>query len=382
MTNHPWLHKPSTCQVDEKALSHFWRLFNDKFKCEADCVEELHRWLANVLKCKHCGSRKLEKPDGRRILKCSYCWKKTWFTAGTFFNRIRSTRPWLAAIWLLERGIIVSISRFHRLVNIAYSSAQAIFKKLMIIINDNIGDDSLPISSGKFSRIFCKRSAQTPARMHPVSEQHRLDEQAEKRLSSSSSDSCSFNGNKNTSPGSHETLPGDGARTNKLDFRLAADVSEFERIVLHLISGEPVQFDKLCFQANMPVGTLSATLTMLELSGLVERLSGDIYRRVNLETRKSESEQDYPSQESSGIVEISRISAFVCSTFHGISRKYLQFYLCAYWCNFDRRKWHPGALATECIKSGPIIYKQVLEYVSPPLVKVPASVRITGDLPL
>ncbi|MBK7837107.1 MAG: hypothetical protein IPJ49_05355 [Candidatus Obscuribacter sp.] len=29
--------------------------------------------------------------------------KTTWFTAGTFFHRIRKAKPWLAAIWLIER---------------------------------------------------------------------------------------------------------------------------------------------------------------------------------------------------------------------------------------------------------------------------------------
>jgi len=50
--------------------------------------------------------------------------------------------------------------------------------------------------------------------------------------------------------------------------------------VYGLISLEPVHFDYLAEKTGMNSGELSATLTMLELSGVVSRLPGDWYARV------------------------------------------------------------------------------------------------------
>jgi DNA processing protein len=52
-----------------------------------------------------------------------------------------------------------------------------------------------------------------------------------------------------------------------------------EKDVFELISAEPVHFDHLIERSGLQSGELSATLTMLELAGMVERLPGDWYSR-------------------------------------------------------------------------------------------------------
>ncbi len=52
-----------------------------------------------------------------------------------------------------------------------------------------------------------------------------------------------------------------------------------EKDVFELISSEPVHFDHLIERSGLQTGELSATLTMLELAGMVERLPGDWYSR-------------------------------------------------------------------------------------------------------
>lgn len=52
-----------------------------------------------------------------------------------------------------------------------------------------------------------------------------------------------------------------------------------EREVHDLLSAEPIHFDVLCEKTGIPVGELSAALTMLELAGLVTRLAGDQFIR-------------------------------------------------------------------------------------------------------
>lgn len=52
-----------------------------------------------------------------------------------------------------------------------------------------------------------------------------------------------------------------------------------EKEVYDLIEAEPIHFDTLIERTSMQTGEMSATLTMLELAGLVSRLQGDWYER-------------------------------------------------------------------------------------------------------
>lgn len=52
-----------------------------------------------------------------------------------------------------------------------------------------------------------------------------------------------------------------------------------EKEVFELVTAEPIHFDVLTQRLEMSAGELSATLTMLELAGIVERLPGDWYSR-------------------------------------------------------------------------------------------------------
>jgi len=52
-----------------------------------------------------------------------------------------------------------------------------------------------------------------------------------------------------------------------------------EKEVFELVTTEPIHFDVLSQRLEMSAGELSATLTMLELAGIVERLPGDWYSR-------------------------------------------------------------------------------------------------------
>ncbi len=52
-----------------------------------------------------------------------------------------------------------------------------------------------------------------------------------------------------------------------------------EKEILDLLSPEPIHFDHLCQKTGMAVGELSATLTVLELAGVITRQGGDWYSR-------------------------------------------------------------------------------------------------------
>lgn len=63
-----------------------------------------------------------------------------------------------------------------------------------------------------------------------------------------------------------------------------------ENEIFELISAEPVHFDHLCHKSGMAAGELSATLTMLELAGIVTRHPGDWYSRSSSVTIISSAE--------------------------------------------------------------------------------------------
>src|SRR5207248_1164481 len=100
---------------------------------------------------------------------------------------------------------------------------------------------------------------------------------------------------------------------------------------------------------GMPAGELSAVLMQLELSELATRKVGDRYVRfiaANSEQRRDLAREFARTNESAAESKGSTLAVidFVRSNYRGISRKYLQNYLAAYWCWIDRTRWHSGSL--------------------------------------
>src|SRR5688572_2954786 len=128
---------PAPTTTIETMLASLWERFNIEFPTEEACLQELSaRTHKNgMTKCHRCGYIRWPNNYNSRVLVCRVCKRKYWLTAGTFFHRIRCARPWLAAIWLLERGLSISSFRFHTLLNISYSTALSIFKKLTAVID-------------------------------------------------------------------------------------------------------------------------------------------------------------------------------------------------------------------------------------------------------
>ena len=322
------------------SLSEVWAQFQIRVPTDADSVEEL---IANSTevdpdKCIHCGDTKLERSYGSRVINCMRCKKKSWPMAGTFFRYIKRPRAWLAAIWILEHGININASQLSKLVKIAHSSAQNILKKLRFVIESHMGDEAATVYSALFLALFGKRSRVTPARAHPRAEQAEIDEQ----FLADNQDN-------------QEMCVGDG-------------LTEKEQAVYTLLSEEPVNFDTLCEHAGMPAGELSANLMMLEINGLCTRLSGDRY--VRQRPRLIPQLNNLSSKAGPAESTIQDIIKFVRLQFHAISRKYLQNYLAAYWCWADRERWNRGALLKACQQSGHIKDKDVLDYVTPAMVKI------------
>lgn len=59
--------------------------------------------------------------------------------------------------------------------------------------------------------------------------------------------------------------------------------------------------------------------------------------------------------------------SFIRKYFHGVSNKYLQLYIAAFWCQTDRETWKKGSVLKACLKQRPISYAQLLHYQAPEL---------------
>ena len=63
----------------------------------------------------------------------------------------------------------------------------------------------------------------------------------------------------------------------QLAMREALPADESERALLKHLTGEPVHVDEICHASSLPISQVSATLTMMELKGLVRQVGGMNY---------------------------------------------------------------------------------------------------------
>jgi hypothetical protein len=204
-----------------------------------------------------------------------------------------------------------------------------------------------------FLNTFCKRSRETPAREHPSAEEEEVQKHA-----------------KRSSPEHDVESP---------VATYPPSLQDQERNILVLISQTPAHFDDLCLGSQMPAPDVSSSLTMLELSGLITRMPGDSYVLAKSEANfgthgRSDFGADTAAKATDQTVKTTdknEFENFVGWFSHGISRKYLQNYLAAFWCYKDRKRWSPQSLFVACVRYGYISYEEILLYVSPPIVKFP-----------
>lgn len=142
----------------ESAARHRQKLmdeFNSKYKSEEACMKALLAEIA-VSECYRCGSTHLVYSSTRRNARCADCKMKLSFTAGTFFDGITRARPWLAAIWLLERGADLNANQLHLMVDVAYSTAWVILKKIFFVVQVHMDGEGEKIweRSRAFAKIF------------------------------------------------------------------------------------------------------------------------------------------------------------------------------------------------------------------------------------
>jgi len=197
-------------------------------------------------------------------------------------------------------------------------------------------DTTIKVSSGFFLSLFAKRSRETPANKKPVAEQDAIE----------------------TSTGSHDKV-----ELEETSETLLSD--PVEKTVYECLSLRPTPFDRICDRVQLSPGEISAALTFMELSGVISRLPGDQYVRSQPAAANA---AQLPDPANKALID--QVISFTRNTFQGISRKYLQNYLSLYWCHADRKRWHAGSLLELCFRSRVVSGKEILAYVTPPVVQI------------
>ena len=394
--------------------TYLYEQFSIQFSTNAASLKELFRDANKLLlKCRHCGAIPTDVNFESRMRICESCGKKTSCTAGTFFDHMREPKAWLAAIWFMERGIVPTSSHFAKLVGISQSSALNILRKMRMVMMAAIDDDFPTVGSSVLYEIVSKRSLETPARSRPLQEEVEI---AKKRREQKA-ENQPLN-NEAEMQDCDDEYEGPNKQSSKKEpsskFRTVLSfLDSFAQSVYELLSEVPTSFDKLCQRLTANSGQLSSALVMLSIAGLVAQLPGDCYVRIDSEDSEvsqsegienSDTARDELSQydflqsncladggEVPGIIDsqseadvepnlqniaetrpvsLTEFVDFALLYFTGISRKHIQLYVSALWCQRVRHRWGFGGLRELCLRSEAISDEDVLHYVTPPIVKL------------
>ena len=329
------MRKGRTSSEEEEKLRAAWAQFRAALPTEQLCLISLQGLyeLKGEVRSPCCFVFQPVETIGERSYKCPRCRRIVWVTADSFFEGIREPIAWRGAIWLFEAGLDPTASDLRTLSGIAYSSCWEICRKLNMVVAELMADGETTVDSEVFRKLVFRRTRMTPAGGHP------REEYAE------------------------------SAETNEDDSVSMENFTAAEASILENLSSEPIGFDELCERARMEASAVSATLTILELSGAVERLFGDRYKRTKSTGNRSEAEGFPPEWRDFA----SDFENHIRATVQGIGRKYLQLYLAGYWCRLDRVKWAPGRLLNACLRRSKIRRAELLEYVTPARVLIAAA---------
>ena len=128
----------------------------------------------------------------------------------------------------------------------------------------------------------------------------------------------------------------------------------------------------MCNITGCSAGELSAALTIFEIFQLVKPMDGNRFRRIIPENDKRISRNDRPNfkQTNQTKLFVTGFVSFIRNHFHGISRKYLQGYIAAFWLSLDRELWGVDSIKLACHKSPYISYQDLIDYITPQVVQL------------
>lgn len=249
--------------------------FNKRFPTDESC------WLAIVsdmreqgtLRCKKCGSPEVEVSIEDRTQSCKDCKKASFFTAGTFFHRVRKIRAWMFAIYILDKGFFVSSKWLGYSIGVAQSSALHIIKSALLVFEQNESlEDGLKVKLIQFKKFFSKRSILTGALVKPINEMTDLDEDDEYNSKTKDTERRPKKKSKPSYDPETAIAPAQRIKKNKTE--------ELEERVLQELSKGQRSIDELVKLTKESSQRLLTVLTDLEFSFKIRAVAGGRFERL------------------------------------------------------------------------------------------------------
>jgi transposase-like protein len=334
-------------------IEKLWPVFETRIPDDAAAMEFVLQTLltSSALHCQ-CGTTVKKKLRSKRprTLICKNCKKEIWFTARTPFKRAERLKAWLGAIYLMGHGAIVTSNKLAELGGTAISTALNIVRTIGLVLENERqkekADMSIEVPSKEFDSLFCRRSLLTLPKVHPSTEIN--DPKA------------------NVEPDTNQKQTGAEADT-------VEQLSESELEILELISNEPITADQICQRTTQSASAVASALVMLEIEGLIQSQPGGRFSRRSDNSNNKNNHDKKKTRQTNMAAAMPLVGRAIDSTRSirgGISRKYLQVYLAAIWCQLDRARWNEEKLLLAFLRAPEITYQDILNYESPAIASM------------
>ena len=346
-------------EANQDAVAVLWPEFEslipDNLTALEYVLEELFKH--EMIRC-HCGNNSPQNfaRIDLRVLGCLHCSRKIRFMANTCFRYVKQLKAWLGAIYLKERRVVVTSYRLTRLCNIASATAHNIVTTLGCHIQKELElrhcDAVHTAPLDLFIKVLFKRSLISGSYKHPSEPPDETNREASCDTQTSQQKE---NQKKKTFSNSTNDL------TESADESTDSDLSDTDRLVFESIRQTPTSQDSLCATTGMTAAQISSSLVMLEISGLIQAQPGNLFVRCKRSTAHNLASE---VKESAAAIAW-RAFKTIGEIYGGVSRKYLQLYLAAFWCHQDGTSWPEGSLLKILLRGEPIQFQEILNYVSP-----------------
>lgn len=365
-----------TITLDELAAHK--RAFDEEISSKEAAIDWIvANCLLEPLVCDSCRSTETYREKGASQVRCKVCRQVTFLFADTFFHRIHKPIAYAALFWLHDRGVGISANRLADFSGVVQSTAELIRKKLNVVIAENMLDEGTILSSEMFKPLCSKRSSQTPAKLHPSSEQDEIDkEYQDRRQKADQRDPNTKTGNppdesydyppddtNDYPPNNTDVSPPGKTNDHSQEF---TDWAEDLRAVYTALS-TPMSAAQLCDSLDLPVNNILSAVTMLRLDGKIcHSKTGMLTQSPSISGKR-----DYSVELTQAVKDLlSKFFEHIKHVHHGVSRKNLQWFLCAFWAFVDRTHWSTKSLMQACLRFRHISTLEIRHYVSPPFVKM------------
>jgi hypothetical protein len=353
--------------ANQDAIANLWPEFESLIP---DNLAALEFVLAKLFQHKmitcHCGNDSQESFVHRdlRVLICLKCSRKIRFMAATRFRYCKQLKAWLGAIFLKERRVLVTSYRLTRLCNIASATAHNIVTTLGLHIHQELEQNfaetcpTAPLNA--FLDLLFKRSLISCSLKHPKEPPDEEEVEDFKAANGTTTKKKQRQQNFSSGPDSSE---------ERNDESSVNDLAEDDKLILDLIGLTPISQDSLCELSGMAAARVSSALVILELSGLIQALPGNLFIR----TKQSKSRACAKPFDPKVLSIAERAFSTIEAIYGGVSRKYLQLYLGAFWCHQDGVRWPEDSLLRILLRGEPIQIQEILGYISPLIVSLPPA---------